>query len=111
VTLALNGTAGRILKIEFQNTSGVKKVFSVVLSATHQNFTFDLTGFTSPMASINFVSDQVGATTYTVETSGLTYVIPVTGAAYNAGLITPLPLSPVVAGSHGTAPAGRITRR
>jgi len=58
---------------------------------------------------VNFVADKdhMGASGMVhIETLGLNYVIPVTGAAYNAGLITPLPLSPVVAGSHGTAPGG-----
>ena len=88
------------------NTSGIKKIFSVVLSATHQNFTFNLTGFTTPMAAINFVQDQTGATSYTVETLGLNYVAPVTGVTYDASLISTLPGSPVVAGSHGTVAGG-----
>jgi len=67
VTLALNGTVGKVLTIEFLNTSNVKKTFQVTLSASQQDFTFDLTGFTTAMAAINFVSNQVGTTSYTVE--------------------------------------------
>jgi hypothetical protein len=86
VTLALNGTVGKVLKVEFLNTLGVKKVFLVTLGATHQNFTFDLTGFTTTMAAINFVSDQVGTTNYTVETKGLSYVPTVPMVSPTPGL-------------------------
>jgi|GEM_PF-5628933 len=102
VTLALNGTAGKVLKIEFTNAFGVKKLFNVVLSASQQNYTFNLTGFTQPMAAIHFVSDQAGTTNYTVETKGLTYVPVVAGAAYNQAAISALPQNPVVVGSLGT---------
>ena len=100
--MALSGTSGKILKVEFLNVLGQKKVFSVTLSSSQQNYTFDLTGFTALMAGINFVSDQLGTTAYSVETKGLTYIPVVPGATYNASLITTLPLSPVVASSHGT---------
>ncbi len=89
VTLALNGTAGKVLKVEFVNTSNVRKTFFVTLAATHQNFTFDLTGFsTVPMAFINFVSDQVGTTAYTVETKGLKYTSVIAGTTYDEAALT-----------------------
>jgi hypothetical protein len=72
VVLALDGTAGRTLKVEFVSTSNPnnKKTFVVTLSATHKNYAFNLTGF-GTVGMINFVQDQVGATTYKVETKGL----------------------------------------
>ena len=77
VILALNGTAGRILKVEFVSTSNpnTRRFFYVTLGANPQNFTFDLTGF-GTVAMINFVADQVGSTNYTVETKGLSVPIP-----------------------------------
>ena len=44
VTLALNGTVGSTLKVEFVSAANkdVKKVFLVTLAATHQNFTFNI---------------------------------------------------------------------
>ena len=59
------------MKVEFLNTSGVKKTFSVTLTAVHQNFTFDLTGFTLPMGAINLVSDELGTTDYVVSAKKL----------------------------------------
>ena len=46
VTLALNGTVGKVLKVEFVSSANqnVRKVFLVTLAAGQQNFTFDITG-------------------------------------------------------------------
>jgi hypothetical protein len=98
VTLALNGTAGRVLKVEFVSTSNsaTKKVFNVTLAAGQQNYTFDITGF-GAVALINFVSDEVGVTSYTVETKGLNYVSGLNGTVMDANLITVLPGNPVLA--------------
>ncbi|MFH0984036.1 MAG: hypothetical protein V1882_00715 [Candidatus Omnitrophota bacterium] len=107
VILALNGTVGKKVKIEFLNTLGVKKEFLVTLAAAQQNFTFDLTGFTTTMAAINFVSDEVGTTDYTVETKGLKYVSAVTGSTYNyAGLTSLAASNPVIAAGSGNITSG-----
>jgi hypothetical protein len=93
VTLALNGTAGRTLKVEFVSTSNpnTRRLFYVVLADGQQNFTFDLTGF-GTVALINFVSDQTGVTNYTVETKGLKYIPSVTfNPALTAADISHLP--------------------
>jgi hypothetical protein len=93
LTLALEGTAGQTLKIEFisASNSNTRKTFFVTLSATHQNFTFDLTGFGS-VGLINFVHDREGVTDYTVETKGLAYapVEVVAGDLYNPEVFTSL---------------------
>jgi len=102
VTLALDGTAGKVLKVEFVSStnSNVRKVFLVTL-AGQQNFTFDLTGF-GAVGMINFVSDQVGTTAYTVETKGLNYTPVVAGSTYSQALLTTLTGSPSVSGNPGT---------
>ncbi|MFH0985363.1 MAG: interleukin-like EMT inducer domain-containing protein [Candidatus Omnitrophota bacterium] len=76
VMFALNGTAGKKLKVEFVNTSGVKKSFWVTPATTHQNYAFDITGL-GTVGMINFVSSEVGTTAYTVETKGLAFTPPV----------------------------------
>jgi len=93
------------LEVEFREYLGREESLQRDPGLVHQNFTFDLTGFTAAMASIHFVQDEVGATSYTVETKGLSYIPPVPGAVYNASLITTLPGDPVVAASHGTTSA------
>src|SRR6185369_11874325 len=105
LVMALNGTAGKTIKVEVQNTAGAKKVFNLTLAAGQQNYTFDLTGFTQPLAAINFVSDTVGATHYAVETKGLNYIPFVTGVYGPDTAITTLPGNPVVptdGKGHGT---------
>ncbi len=76
VTLALNGTPGKVMKVEFQKASGIegdysgaKKIFSVKLAAGKQNYTFDLSDFMAPMLQISFISEE--GTVFTVETKGL----------------------------------------
>jgi hypothetical protein len=101
--MALNGTATKKLKVEFLNTAGVKKVFNLTLAAGQQNYTFDLTGFTSAMAAINFVADELGTTSYTVETKGLAFTPAVTAAPFEESLLTALPGSPVVNLNKGTS--------
>jgi len=71
VTLGLNGTTGREMNVEFVNTSNLKKVFRVLLTDNQQNYVFDLSDFKEPLAAINFVSGETGATAYTVEAKGV----------------------------------------
>jgi hypothetical protein len=106
VILALNGTAGQELKVEFVSKANpnTKKVFYVTLAADKQNFTFDITGL-GLVAMINFVQEQVGAANYTVETKGLFYMPVVAGTTYSAAAITSLPGTPTVSSNHGTTVA------
>jgi len=79
----------------------------VTLGATHQNFTFDLTGF-GTVGLINLVQDQLGATSYTVETKGLAYIPVVNGAPYIPDLLTSLEgFYPLVSAGGRNAVAGQ----
>jgi hypothetical protein len=104
VTLAFSGTSGKMLKLEFVNTSNVKKEFLVPLSTGELNYTFDLTGFVGPIGQINIVADEVGTTNYVLETKGLAFTPPipvVSGAAFNQVALTTLPSNPTVSSAHG----------
>ena len=103
VTLALSGTAGKVLQLEFASTANppVKKVFNVTLGAGQQNYTFDITGL-GLVSSINFVSNTVGSVNYAVETKGLSYVPAVVGGAYDSSALSQLVGNPAVVSSHGT---------
>jgi hypothetical protein len=104
VTLAFSGTSGKMLKLEFVNTSNVKKEFLVPLSTGELNYTFDLTGFAGPITAINIVADEVGTTNYVLETKGLAFTSPipvVSGTAFNQVALTTLPSNPTVSSAHG----------
>ncbi|MFA5159386.1 MAG: hypothetical protein WC484_02655, partial [Candidatus Omnitrophota bacterium] len=76
-------------------------------SATHQNFTFNITGL-GTVALINLVQDQLGTTNYTVETKGLSYIPIQVGTAYAYADLTSLEASsPALAAGSGNTISGQ----
>jgi hypothetical protein len=105
VTLGIQVTDGRVLKVEFVNTKGVKKVFAVTGTGKLQAYAFDLSDFEGPLASINFVVDEVGVTEYTVMVNGLSYIPTIPPGGFGV-TISPLPGSPIVSWNVGSTVGG-----
>ena len=109
MTLALNGTAGRVLKVEFVSSanSGTKKTFLVTLGAGQQNYTFDISGF-GTVGLINFVADETGLTSYTVETKGLNSIPVVDGVTFDYAALTIMPNHPVLSATSSAITGGTV---
>ncbi|MEI7752242.1 MAG: hypothetical protein WCJ71_09165, partial [Candidatus Omnitrophota bacterium] len=97
LTFAANGPAGKQLKVEVLDQNYNKAIFYINLTGSLMNYTLSLTGSNVPtgfdnthIALVNFVSDKThmgSSGAVSIETKGLNYVAPVTGATYDASLI------------------------
>ena len=112
---AVNGPAGKQLKVEVVDANDVRAVYYLNLTGSFQNYTLDFNGRgidPAHIAQIIFTAEKakMGASGgVAIQTKGLNYIPVISGAIYNASQVTVFPNRPVVSSGIGSAgPGGSV---
>jgi hypothetical protein len=112
VIFAVNGQAGKQLKVEVLDSQGQRAIVYLDLTGTRQNYSLNLTGTgidPAHVAQIVFTVDREHMGTsgsVAVETAGLAYTPVISGNSYDPSQVTVLPNHPIVSSGRGSSAPG-----